>query len=146
MERLIDLNGLPRASVTIEIGGKSFQISRVVTGVRQLYGRFLTEAGAMMENVADLNEKIQAGKISPEGLREADAEIEQRTAEVERFAAEKLDVLLRCIELLLVKNGYEFDREWWIENGDEMDYQSLIVEALGKDSTPGQKKTEGEGA
>ena len=142
MSRIVDLNGRPRASVTVEIGGKSFKISRVVTGVRQLYGRFLTDAGDMMQKAGEVNERIQAMAIAtPEELEKATAEIEERTVEIEAFASEKVDLLLRCIELLLEKNGHEFDRAWWIDNGDETDYQSLIVEAIQKDSVPGQKKT-----
>ncbi len=142
--RIVDLDDKPRASVTIEIGGKAFKISRVVTGVRQLYGRFLTDAGDMMQKAAEVNERIQGmPKWTPEELDKATGEIEERTAEIEAFAAEKVDVLLRCIELLLTKNGHEFDRTWWIDNGDETDYQSLIVEAIQKDSVPGQKKTAG---
>ena len=144
MNRVVKLDDRPRAQVTIEIGGKSFKIERVVTGVRQLYGRFLTEAGLMMQKVARVNDRIQQlGSATGEDLDAASSEVEKRTGEIEQFAAGKLDILLRCIELLLEKNGYEFDREWWIENGDETDYQSLIVEALQKDSQPGQKKTAG---
>ena len=140
--RIVDLSSKPRASVTVELGGKSFKISRVVTGVRQLYGRFLTDAGDMMLKAAEVGERIQAMTIAtPEQLEKATAEVAERTEDIEAFASEKVDILLRCIELLLTKNGHEFDRAWWIDNGDETDYQSLIVEAIQKDSEPGQKKT-----
>ena len=141
MDRMVDLNEKSRASVTIELGGKSFKIERVVTGVRQLYGRHVTTAGQLLVKVGQLNERIQAVKsATAEEQKKAEDAVEENTAEVEKFASEKLDILLRCIELLLVKNGYEFDRQWWIENGDDKDYQDFIVEAFKKDSA-GQKKT-----
>lgn len=129
MDHLIRLIDKPRQSVTLEIGDKQFRIAKVVTGVRQLYGRLLTDSGEALQKLAT----IQA---------EDDPEIIQQIAvEIEAFAEEKQRELDAILELLLTKNGYEFDREWWRANTDETDVKWFIVESINKDAPPDQKKT-----
>lgn len=127
-ERVVDLNAKPRPEVSLQLGGRSFRIVRVVTGVRRLYGDLLRETGELLEKAARLQEA--------EG-----EELERLSADVEDFAERKEVALFRILELLLTKNGYEFDRGWWEENADENDIKWFIVEAINKDAPEEQKKS-----
>ncbi len=139
---MIDLSEKPRVAIELRLGDAVFRIARVVVAVRHIYGEFLKEGGALMEKVVRVQELEDAfsGANTDEENQRITHEIEMISEEIEHFAGQKTDQLLSCVELLLTKNGYEFDRAWWIENGDEMDFQGLIVECLVKDSI-GKKKT-----
>lgn len=157
--RIVNLSEKPRVAVDLQLGGKTFRIARVVNAVRAIYGAMLKEAAVLMGKVDDLVSKqnelvglnsadramveiVQSGDLSApvDGIARAKAEISRLTEEIEHFAARKNDQLMACIKLILESNGYAFDRQWWQDNGDEMDFQGFIVEALMKDS-PAQKKT-----
>ena len=73
-----------------------------------------------------------------------DSEEAQRlSAEAEEFAKRKLDLYSKIIRLLLEKNGYEYDQEWWEENTDELDMRTFIEKCLTKDAqADGSKKKE----
>lgn len=127
-DRRIDLDGKPRAVVELQLGGRTFRISRVVTGVRRLYGELLKEAGEALEKVAALG--------GTEG-----AELERVAAEIEDLAVRKERTLAQILELLLTRNGYEYDGAWWEANADESDIKWFIVEALNKDAPADEKKS-----
>jgi mevalonate kinase len=134
----VDLNQ-KKESVTLTLGDKKFTVRRVVTGVLQLYGEFARDQGEMLERIGHLQtdqerlEKISPEEISQEELDELDKTSQELVDEVEEFSKAKIDRLLRMIQLLLEKNGYEYDREWWIENADVSDYQNFIVACINKD-------------
>lgn len=138
---MIDLSEKPRVAVDLRLGDATFRITRVVVAVRHIYGEFLKEGGALMGKVARVQELEES--FSEASGEDATREIEEISKEIEHYSAQKIDLLLTCIEYLLIRNGYEFDREWWIQNGDEMDYQGFIVECVMKDSA-GKKKIQEE--
>ena len=141
----IDLNQ-KKESVTLTLGEKKFTIRRVVTGVLQLYGDFARDQGEKLEQIGQLQaeqerlEKIAPEDVTPEELQELDKASQKLVDEVEEFSKAKIDRLLRMIQLLLEKNGYEYDRQWWIDNGDPSDYQSFIVACINKDVPAGGVK------
>lgn len=141
-ERTVNLSDKPRAVVTLQLGGRSFRISRVVTGVRRLYGEFLRETGELLQKAADIarRQEAAAGTFA-DGA--ATADLVAVSEEIEEAARRRHGDLLRMIELILTRNGYEFDPQWWDENADQADLVAFIVESLNKDAPPGQKKTEG---
>lgn len=144
---MVDLSEKPRVVVELRLGDETFRITRVVVAVRHLYGEFLKEGGALMEKVGEvkaLEDRFGGAQTDEENLR-ITAEIEAITKEVEHFSEQKIDQLFSCIELLLTRNGYEFDRAWWMDNADDADLQGFIVECVMKD-TAGKKKTEEEAA
>ena len=127
-DRVLDLNDTDRVTVDLRLGGKSFRIARVVMGVRRCYGDLLRETGEALAKVAE--------------LAHADSdEVERLSADAEALAERNQDRLFRMLELLLTKNGYEYDREWWFENGDETDLRTFIVSAINKDAPDDQKKS-----
>lgn len=130
-----------KKSIMITLADKRFEIKRVVTGVLQLYGEYMKDVGTGLEQIGYLQEKMdKLSTMTPEEVEETNRELEGISAEVEDFNQKKLDRLLRMIELLLEKNGHEFDREWWIENADISDYQNFITAAINKDVPEGVKK------
>jgi hypothetical protein len=143
IDGLVSLNASTRPVVTIEVGDRRFSIRRVVTGVRQLWSAFVVEFMSYIERVYAYDEAVK--KLRASGKPDAVAEIKRLTdeinSEVDGFSTRKVDALLRIIELLLTKNGYEFEREWWIENAEEADYKDFITTALEKDNHPVKKKT-----
>lgn len=146
IESLVNLNVSERPVVTIDVGDRRFSIRRVVTGVRQLWSAFVAEYMAYIERVQeyDRTTRMLRERDKPGAAEEIGKLTDEITAAVDGFAERKIDSQLRIIELLLVKNGYEFDRQWWIENAEESDYKDFIIAAIEKDSPPVKKKTEAE--
>lgn len=142
-ETFVSLNNAARPVVTIEVGDRRFTIRRVVTGVRQLWGAFVAEYMSYIERVHEYDREVE--KLKTSGQADALDEIRRLTEEIEiavdGFAARKIDAQLRIIELLLTKNGYEFERQWWIENAEEGDYKDFITTAIEKDMPSVKKKT-----
>jgi hypothetical protein len=148
----VDLNQ-KKESVTLTLGDSRFTIRRVVTGVLQLYGEFARDQGEKLERIGHLQseqerlEKISPDDVTPEELERIDQESQKLVDEVEEFSKTKIDRLLRMIQLLLEKNGYEYDREWWIENADVSDYQNFIAACINKDvPSNGVKKNRAAGS
>lgn len=138
-ERLINLDNSPRAAVTLQIAGESFTVRRVVTGAQQLWAAFVRESAEYLEKI-DAYQKAVVGK----SVEEAERLTEEIAREVDGFADSKLDRLLGIIELLLTKNGYQFNRQWWIDNAGEEDYREFITTVMLKDRQ-NAKKNEGAG-
>ena len=139
VERLINLDNTPRKAVTLQIAGSSFTVRRIVTGAQQLWAAFVRESAEYLEKI-DAYQKAISGKISAEEIAQRTEEI---TRDVDAFAETKLDRLLGILELLLVKNGYEFDRQWWIDNAGEEDYREFITSAMLKDQEGTKKNGDG---
>ena len=133
MERYYDLNGREKCvTAVITIGKETFRISRVVIATRVLYSNHIKEMGELLQRLSRLESK------------NADTEEARRlTAEAEEFAKRKLELYGKIIRLLLEKNGYTYDAEWWKENTDELDMRSFIEKCLMKDApADGNKKKE----
>jgi len=139
-ERIVSLDNSPRSAVTLEIAGQSFIIRRVVTGAQQLWAAFVKESMAYLEKI----EIYQKDAAKAKGQKELAQLTEDISREIDAFAESKLDRLLGILELLLTKNGYEFDRQWWIDNAGEADYREFIVAAMSKDQEPGGTKKNGD--
>ena len=130
MDRIFDLNDRQKCvTAVLKISDKEFRISRVVTGVRVIYSNMLTEMGEQLKAVGSLDTKTASKEEIQAAIDKADAFKEKRTADQDR-----------CLELLLVKNGYEFDRTWWEENADEYDVRCFIEACLSKDASGSKKK------
>jgi len=138
-ERLVNLDNTPRKAVTLQIAGQSFTIRRIVTGAQQLWSAFVRESAEYLEKI-DAYQKAISGKISAEEIAQRTEEI---TRDVDAFAETKLDRLLGILELLLEKNGYEFDRQWWVDNAGEEDYREFITSAMLKDQEGTKKNGDG---
>lgn len=142
-ERIVNLDNTPRPTIVLEIAGQQFRIRRIVTGVRQLWVGFVKESVEHLERLGEYERFLKkAGEKDKEETERRTAEI---TKQVDQFAARKIDRLLEIIELMLVKNGYEFDREWWVQNAEEADYREFITNAMLKDQPDASKKNEGAG-
>jgi len=133
-----------KESVTIKLSGESFTVKRVVTGVLQLYGEYTREAGEKLEQIGYLKDRMDKfSELSPEDIDKVDGELKQIVEEVDEFSNKKIDRLLEIIELILTKNGHQFDRKWWIESADMTDYQNFITACINKDLPDVKKKKAG---
>lgn len=94
----------------------------------------LTEMGAMLREVGSLDPKAATEDELKEALSKADA-----------FKERRLSAMDRCMELLLTRNGYGYDRSWWEGYTDEYDMRSFIEACLSKDAKGSKKKNAGEG-
>jgi chromosome segregation ATPase len=141
MERTANLDA-NRKTITITLGGARWRISRVVTGVRRRYAEILTRSGEEIEKVSRLQALQEKDELTDEDARELGELVETLGREVDEFQQWKTEELYRCLELLLEKNGYEFDREWWDDNADIGEIQEFITAALTKDQ---ESKKEGTG-
>lgn len=138
-ERIVNLDNSSRTVVTLQLAGKSFTVRRIVTGAHRLWLAFVQETVTNLERI-DAYQKAVANM--PNDLEEIQKQTEKITREIDAFAESKLERLLGIIELLLIKNGYAFDREWWIDNAGEEDYREFITQVMLKDQEPGTKKNE----
>ncbi len=129
-ERLFDLNDRQKCvTAVIRVSDKEFRISRVVTGVRVTYSNMLTEMGEQLKSVGE----IDTEKATKE-------EIQAAIEKADQFEKKRKDALDRCMDLLLSKNGYEYDRQWWQDNTDEHDVRSFIEACLSKEAKGSKKK------
>jgi len=129
-ERLFDLNDRQKCvTAVIKVSDKEFRISRVVTGVRVTYSNMLTEMGEQLKGVGE----IDTEKATKE-------EIQTAIEKADRFEKKRKADLDRCMDLLLTKNGYEYDRQWWQDNTDEYDVRSFIEACLSKEAKGSKKK------
>lgn len=141
--RTVSLDSKPRNTVTIEVAGVSFQITRVVIGARKLFGELMQDMGKYLELTGKLEEKFSHIGEDPENRKALDEEIKQVSKEIEEFSEDKLNRYMEIIRILLEKNGYTFDRDWWIENCEQADLQFFINEAMNKDVDGSKKKNPG---
>ena len=59
---------------------------------------------------------------------------------IESFAKEKAERIQNMLSIILDKNGYEFDQEWWEDNARYQDMEAFIFQALKKDEDAAPKK------
>ena len=138
-ERIVDLDNSSRVAVTLQLAGESFTIRRIVTGAHRLWLAFVQETVTNLERIDAYQEAVAK---MPSDLEEIRKQTEEITREIDAFAESKLKRLLGIIELLLTKNGYAFDREWWIDNAGEEDYREFITQVMLKNQEPDVKKNE----
>lgn len=149
-ERFINLDNSPRPELRLQVAGKLFHVRRVVTGVRQLWAAFVQETVELLELVGAWDAAQKKSREHDGGDHQAKlaGELEEITRKVDAFYEGKTRRLLEIIELLLVKNGESFERQWWISNADEEDYKEFIIACLTRDESASgsKKKTQGEGS
>ncbi len=147
-DRIVNLDNSPRPAVTLQVAGKSYTIRRIVTGVHQLWAAYVKETTEMLEAIGAYQKAEAAAGAEPdeETRKRLAKELEELSASGDAFYQSKLQRLLRILELLLTKNGYAFDREWWIENAGEADYKEFIIEALSRESAGSKKNGDGGGS
>jgi hypothetical protein len=141
MDKHVSIDTKPRNTVTIEVAGQSFTISRVVLGARKLYGDLIREVGEQLQAIAGFDERLRkASEVSKEEWAKVYKEMQGHLERTQKFSETKMDQYFKVIELILKPNGYDFDREWWEFNCDEQDYQYFIAECLNKDVSEADKK------
>lgn len=110
----------------ITLGGKKWEIARVVIRLREMYGDYIQHAAGYIEELHRLQDTEEL-----EALHELS----------EVYAHEKAAMLDAMMDKLLTKNGYEYDKEWWADNvGDYQKMEAFIVACLNKDQDEGKKK------
>ena len=113
-------------TLEITIGGKTWEIARVVIRLREMYGDYVQHAAGYIEALQGYGDSEDLDEL-------------QELAEV--YATEKARKLDAMMEKLLTKNGYEYDSNWWAENvGDYHKMEQFIVACLNKDQDDNKKK------
>lgn len=130
---MIVIDDKDRPEVELSISGATYRVRRVVNAVRRIYGQYLERAGKEIENLGALQRRLDDGKATQEDVAAA-------TDRVTEVVLEREEAVMQCIQLILEKNGYEYDRDWWDENTDQYDRQHFVVSALNKDVKPGGGK------
>lgn len=135
MNKIVNLDD-EKKSVTLIVEGKEFVISRIVLKARQIYGEYLQDTGKYYNLVAEC--RNLEGKDVKE-LEEVNAKLE---AAIEDYAKRKANYIEQLLEVILTKNGYEFNLDWWHENTDYSVMESFVYAALKKDEDdkPSKKK------
>ena len=112
-------------AVEITLGGKTWEISRVVIRLRELYGDYVQHAAQYIDEIQKAEGK----------------DIEELGDLAEAYAQDKSVKLDAMMDKLLTKNGYEYDKEWWAENvGNYQQMEQFIVACLNKDIDETDKK------
>lgn len=128
MERYFDLNGRENSiTAKIKVADKEFKINRVVIAVRVLYSNHLIKMGELFKETGQLDEK---------NINELDSLNEK----INEFNEDKIQTYEKILTLLLEKNGYRYEKQWWNENTDELDIRSFIDSCLSKDVVNNNKK------
>lgn len=123
-----------RKTLEIRLAGARFRITRVVTGVRQLYADYTRRT---IEAVDKANSLIQGSDEADEAFEKR---VRQVTEEINEYVEGNREIFFSMVELILSRNGHELDREWWDENTDELDRRMFLDTCLSKDASA-QKKT-----
>lgn len=121
MSRIVNLDD-KKNTVSITVGGETFDIARVVLAVHKMYGEYVQQSARFLD-------KVKAGQVT-ENSGELDEYVEQKVAYIDKL-----------MDKILSKNGYTYDAEWWAENVEGyQDMESFIVECLRKDTEDSKKK------
>ena len=127
MHKIVNLDD-ERNSVSITIEGKVFEIKRLVLKAKQLYGEYLVMSGEYLNGINEAQKAMESKDV--EGMKRINAKLEK---DVEEYAYKKADFIEKLLEVILTKNGYTYDREWWEENTDYQIMEQFIFTALKKD-------------
>ena len=127
MHKIVNLDD-ERNSVSITIEGKVFEIKRLVLKAKQLYGEYLVMSGEYLNGINEAQKAMESKDV--EEMKRTNAKLEK---DVEEYAYKKADFIEKLLEVILTKNGYTYDREWWEENTDYQIMEQFIFTALKKD-------------
>lgn len=128
-ERVFDLNGRDGCvTATVKVADRTFKINRVVTAARVLYSNHLKEMGELLRRTGELGEDPDQDKVR---------ELQE---DVDEFQGRREKVYGSILTLLLTKNGYSYEKEWWENETDDLDVRAFIEACLSKDSAGTVKK------
>lgn len=120
-----------RKSVTIQVEGKTFEIYRVVNKVREMYGAYLAETSKFLKDVQSMRDAANVNDIA-----ELEKISEKLDAAQNQYNASRAKTMVDMLALILEKNGYSFDEDWWTDNTDFYSIERFVVEAINKDLEP----------
>jgi hypothetical protein len=127
MHKIVNLDD-ERNSVSITVEGKVFEIKRLVLKAKQLYGEYLVMSGEYLNGINEAQKAMESKDV--EEMKRINAKLEK---DIEDYAYKKADFIEKLLEVILTKNGYTYDREWWEENTDYQIMEKFIFTALKKD-------------
>src|SRR5512133_2354120 len=113
-------------SVDIVMSGKTFTISRLTLQLTKLYGEYMIFCGEYAKKMA----KISAD-AHKDGSNLEEIAVEQGLI-IEEYAHKKAELIQQMLRIILEKNGYEFDMDWWENNSRYQDMEMFIFTALKK--------------
>ena len=116
-------------TVTIEVGDQSFDISRLTMQIRELYGEYYIFSGEYAKKVSAINE---ASKQTT-GVEELESKQAELTELITSYAVDKAERIQNILTIILDKNGYKFDSDFWEKNADYQFMEWFIVQCMNKD-------------
>lgn len=58
----------------------------------------------------------------------------------EQDVDKQLDIIFEVVEAILVANGYEYDKDWWLQHCDYQMLMEFVVNTMHKDIPPTKTK------
>lgn len=114
-------------TLEITMGGKTWEITRIVLKMRELYGEYFALCSNYLQRLTD-----------------KDVDDEKKLELAEDYAKDKADYLDLMMTKILSDNGYEYDKDWWAENvADYQTIEQFVVACMSKDQDEDKKKAEG---
>ncbi len=128
-------------TVSITIGGKAFEISRITLRARSMYGEYLIFCGEYLQTISRIQNDVEGADAE-----KAEALSKEMTDKITSFAIGKAKHITEILTVILEKNNYQFEQAWWEENTDYQGMEAFIVQAMKKDEdgkrTDPKKETE----
>ena len=124
MGRVVSLED-KKSTVTIEIGGASFDISRVVLAVHDLYNEYL-------EAITEYHQRTEGDRDTPVVKR------------VREFIDIRKRYIVPIMTMLLEKNGYTYDDAWWQQNVESYDHMDEFIRTCLMKDVDDKKKGQAE--
>lgn len=133
--KIVNLDDQSKA-VDIVIGGKTFTISRLTMQLTKLYGEYMIFCGEYAKKMSEIVKASGEEKdvTALEKIAKNQGEI------IEAYARGKAERIQQMLTIVLEKNGYTFEQEWWEENARYQDMEQFIFQALKKDDDASPKK------
>jgi len=107
----------------ITVAGKTWEISRAVLKMKEMYGKYVTAAAEYINKINSEDDQEKINELTTD------------------YAYRKIEMLNCMVEKLLSDNGYDFDGQWWVDNIEDYNVmETFVVEAIKKDAPEESKK------
>lgn len=136
MHKIVNLDD-QRNKLTITVSGKTFEITRIVHSIIQEYGEYMKISGEYINKVREMSKVVDSKESTAEQIKQAAEQLQEEIAE---YSGQKVDMIYKITETILVKNGYEFKKQWWLDNSTISEMETFCVTCIQKDMPEDKKK------
>ncbi len=136
MNRIVNFDD-NRNKLELVISGEKFIIYRITHNIIAEYGDYMKASGLYMQAVAALTKVIDSKQSTKEEIKEAETALQN---EIIRFSELQAKSVFSILEKIMVKNGYEYSNQWWLDNASFKEIENFVLECLNKDAPADKKK------